>query len=296
MKIILAISDYKGKNVVFATDTFRVFSLEEAVGLVKAGALEDISLVRRSGSIYLRTKKNVPKERELGTISLTDDDLITFSQGFSHAKSTPALSRYLELYRDNLVDSHELIKPIRNLFRVPIVPVRDVLVANKNYIFSASKHFEIDPFLLSAILIDEIAGILPFEPIMDRVKASGFGFNTSVGVSQMMADTANNLIRKGLYNPNPKDSKLPFKRMNLSARLYLYPYLFQPKHNIFFAAALIKSFIDDWRSFVDLTSRPKILATLYHLPYKPPRANPDSNERGVQIVEEFYPLANKWLR
>jgi len=295
MKIVLAVADYKGKNVVFVTDQFQVVSLEQAAKLVTSGVFEDMSVVRNKNGLYLRTKKNVPKERELSAISLTSDELVSFAQGFAHPQSTSPISRYLELYQASLVDGNEFIKPIGKFFKVSIVPVRDALVANQKHIFLAAKHFGIDPFLLGAILIDEIARLLPFEPIFDQIKASGLGRNTSVGIAQVMSDTANNLIRKGLYNPNLKDSGLPLKRMNSAARSYLYTYLIQPNHNIFFAAALIRSFIDEWIHFVDLNLRPEILTTLYHLPHKSPRVNPDSNERGVQIFEEFYPLAKKWL-
>ncbi|OHB25370.1 MAG: hypothetical protein A2542_01710 [Parcubacteria group bacterium RIFOXYD2_FULL_52_8] len=295
MKIILAVADYKGKNVVFVSNEFQVLSLEEAARLVKSGVLEDVSLVRRGSSVYLRTKKKVPRERELNALSLTSSELTAFAQGLSHAKSTPALSRYLELYRTSLAGEHEFIKPIRNLFKVPVVLVREALVAHQAYISSAATHFKIDPFLLGAILIDEISATLPLEAIFENITAKGFGFNTSVGVAQVKIDTANDLIRKGLHNPNPKDTKLPFGRMNPSARLYLAPYVVQPKHNIFFAAGFMRFVTDFWRAKADLSIRPEIIATLYHQGYGKPHANPRPNERGEQIATEFYRLAEIWL-
>ena len=296
MRIILAVADYNGKNVVFVTEQFQVVTLDQARKLVASGLFEDMSVVRNKNGFYLRTKKNIPKERELGHLSLTVHELTAFAQGAVHAKSTRAISRYLELYQDSLVGEHEFIKPLRTLFKVPVVPVRDMLVANQKYIFSAAEHFRVDPFLLGAILIDEVAGILPFEAIFENIGAKAIGLNTSVGVAQVKIDTANHLIRKGLYNPNPKDKKLPFRRMNPASRLYLAPYIIEPKHNIFFAAALIRSFVDEWYKFVDLSKMPEIIATLYHLDHRPPHADPHHNARGEQIAVEFYSLAKKWLK
>ena len=69
----------------------------------------------------------------------------------------------------------------------------------------------------------------------------------------------------------------------------------QPKHSIFFAAATIRSFIDEWASEIDLSKRPEIIAALYHLPYREPHDKPGTNDRSMQITEEFYPLAKTIL-
>lgn len=63
-----------------------------------------------------------------------------------------------------------------------------------------------------------------------------------------------------------------------------------------FAVARMRALIDEWRRFVDLSQRPEIIATLYHLPYKKPHADPRPNDRGLQIVKEFYPLAKNWIQ
>src|SRR3989344_2549710 len=88
-----------------------------------------------------------------------------------------------------------------------------------------------------------------------------------------------------------KDSKLSQKNVGKVSRSYLYQYVAQPKHSIFFAAATIRSFVKEWAYKIDLSKRPEILAALYHLPYREPKENPGSNDRGMQIIEEFYPLA-----
>ena len=140
-------------------------------------------------------------------------------------------------------------------------------------------------------MIDEIARMAPFEKIRDAIASYTVNWNVSVGVAQVKLQTAKGLIRDGYYNPNPKDPKLSQKHIGKVPRAYLYKYVVQPKHSIFFCAAKIRSFIDEWGSEIDLSRRPEIIATLYHLPYRKPHDQPGTNARGMQIVEEFYLLA-----
>ena len=87
MKIILLSLITKDKNVVFVSDTFQVLSLEETARLVNSGIFEDMSVVRRGSEVYLRTKRNVPKERELGSLALSINELTAFAQGLSVQKA-----------------------------------------------------------------------------------------------------------------------------------------------------------------------------------------------------------------
>lgn len=132
--------------------------------------------------------------------------------------------------------------------------------------------------------------------MFDQLGAAIVGLNISVGIAQVKIDTANQLIKRSLYNPNPNDKKLPFVGvLSNSDRKYLYKYLIQPKHNIRFAAALIRAFIDDWKKEIDLSEKSEILATLYHLPYRKPHSKPEADKRGNQIAIEFYEYAKKWI-
>ncbi|MBI4600069.1 DUF1402 family protein [Candidatus Uhrbacteria bacterium] len=128
-----------------------------------------------------------------------------------------------------------------------------------------------------------------------NVEGDLVGLNTSAGVAQVKLATANSVIRSGRYNPNPDDPTLPFGKLTLSACKQLYVYVKQSKHSIFFAAAVIRGFIDEWRAYVDLSKRPEIIGTLYHLPSRAPHAAPIPDKRGRQIADEFYPLAKQWL-
>lgn len=173
----------------------------------------------------------------------------------------------------------------------------NLFVVNGTYgEYLAAKEFDIDPYLLGAILIDENVRMSPFEEIQDKFLLQLLGRNVSVGVAQVRLETANGLIKNELYNPNPDDAKLPFSgNLRKADREYLYEYVVQPKHNIRFATARIRGLIKEWSKYIDISGMPEILGTLYHRSYVVPHAHPDPNDRGTQIADEFYPLANKWL-
>ena len=153
-----------------------------------------------------------------------------------------------------------------------------------------------DPYLLVAIIIDEIARFAPIEPITDPLAGYFIGVNTSIGLAQVETDTAQDLIKRGYYNPNPDDDELPQENILKVSRRHLYQYLKDPKHSIFFAAARMRALTDEWKKFIDISKRPEIIATLYHLPRRLPHADPQPNARGLQIINEFYPFAKDWLR
>ncbi|MFY9462839.1 MAG: DUF1402 family protein [Candidatus Sungiibacteriota bacterium] len=85
-------------------------------------------------------------------------------------------------------------------------------------------------------------------------------------------------------------------RIRKTSRSHLYTYVVQPQHSIFFAAARMRKLIDEWQKYVNISKSPDIIASLYSLKGKTPHAHPQPNDRGLQIANEFYPLAKKWLQ
>ena len=288
MKIILVVTDSRKKNLIFVTNKFQTLSLDEAINLAKDNKIEGVHVVGRSSSTYLRTDKRVPKSWELESLSIPGY-LLT-----SSPINIPAVNDFLKLYHESLRKDMNLLR-LENGQLAPVEQVKVKLASHRNSIFDAAKKFDIDPYLIGSILIDEIARFIPYENIYEKLKGDVVGFNASVGVGQVKIDTAYGLIKAGYYNPNPNDSKLSFKRLNQGTRRYLYNYLTDPKHNIFFVAAKIRQLIDEWQKFIDLKKKPEIIATLYSRSYKAPHSDPKPNDRGLQIVEEFYILANEYL-
>ncbi len=58
----------------------------------------------------------------------------------------------------------------------------------------------------------------------------------------------------------------------------------------------MREIVDQWLPIIDLTNRPEIIGTLYSQGQRRPNKNPGATNRGLQIKNEFYPLAKKILR
>ncbi len=295
MKIVLAVEGAKGKNVVFVSDTLQTYSLEEAVRLAQKGQLESIYAVSGRGGNYLRTSRSISNQEQLERLSISSYQLFASTNDIRHAVSTPAFSRYLQLYAHSLEKDGGPLIVIEGTVTTTKEAVKMKLQSHQTIIFDAGKKFNIDPYLLGAIVIDEIARIAPWEFITDPLLGYFIGINASVGIAQVKLETARGLIKGGYYNPNPADSKLLPENIARTSRMYLYQYVKEPKHSIFFAAAQMRSLIVEWKTLQDISKQPEIIATLYSLKGKTPHKNPEANERGLQIAGEFYELAKMWL-
>lgn len=260
MKILLVVTNSRRKNLVFASDSFKMLSLEETLTKATSASFDNLFVVKGSYGGYLRSVPNNSEKDNLDTISVTAADIIAYANRTRHFNSTDAISRYTAEFYASVIESGK-------------------------------------PYLLGAILIDEIVRMVPFEEVWDKFLLKLLGRNVSVGVAQVKLETANGLIKRGLYNPNPNDAKLPFSgNLRQIDREHLYGYVMQPKHNIRFAAARIRDLIKGWSIYIDISGMPEILGTLYHRSYVSPHAHPIPNKRGSQIAEEFYALATRWLR
>lgn len=293
MKFVLVVTDARGKNLAFVSRELQTLSLIEAIEAVRRGDVVGAYVVERKTGAYIRTKTSVPKLEQFDQIAIPFKNLLSYAQGV--AVNSPPLNKYIDAYASSLQRGQLIIRPV-GYVSILTADVKNRIDPRREDIFGAARQFSIDPYLLGAILIDETARLLPFEPMIDALQGGMAGKDTSVGIAQVKLDTANSLIRKGLYNPNPDDKALPFKRLNDGARIYLYQYVIQPRHNIFFSAAFIRSLIDAWKNSLDLSKRPEILATLYHRGHVKPHSDPDPDERGSQIAGEFYQLASQWLQ
>ena len=295
MKIILVATDARGKNLVFVTDTLRAYSLQEALQLAKEGGLENAYPVQGSVGPYLRTKPNTPRKEHLDRLSISSYQLFSSLDNINYALSTPAFGNYWRLYQGSLIRNQPLIV-INGHPRITKEAAKAKLQSYRDIIFAAAKKFNTDPYLLGAIIIDEIARMAPFEDIRDALTGQFIGINTSAGIAQVKTKTARGLIKSGYYNPNPNDKNLSPERIQKTSLSYLYQHVKEPKHSISFAAAKMRALVDEWQKSVDISKSPEIIATLYSLKGKAPHIHPRPNDRGLQIANEFYKLAQEWLR
>lgn len=293
MKIILVISDTERINIVFVTDTLIVYSLPEAIKAVQSGKIQSVHTVKTGAGTYLRANPNDAPKDNLEFIAHSSYQLYNAIDKAAFL-SGPGLRQYWDAYSKSLEqlglkkDAFIWIAGERSATKEHVI---SVLHKHRDIIHAAAAHFEIDPYLLGAIMIDEIARMAPFEEIRDAVASFVLNWNVSVGVAQVKLQTAKGLIRDGYHNPNPEDPRLLKKRIATVSLRHLYQYVVQPKHSIFLSTARIRSLIDEWNPVIDLSMRPEIIATLYHLPYRKPNDQPDANDRGMQIFDEFYPIA-----
>jgi len=295
MKFILVVTDTRGKNLAFVSRELQTLSLTEATEAVRRGDVAGAYVVERKTGVYIRTKASVPKLEQFEKISISFKKLLSYAQGIRTAETILPLNTYINRFTSSLTDQPFITLAGNPPWKVLATDVQKKVISQRANIFASADKFNIDPYLLGAILVDEIAHLHPFEEIFDALGVKIIGGNTSVGIAQIKTDTANSIIEQGLYNPNPDDLKLPFKKLDKPAREYLYTYLVAPKHCIFFAGAYIQSIIHFWSSHIDLTKRHEIIGTLYSQGYGKPKPNPEANERGTQIATEFYSLAKQWL-
>ena len=282
MKILIALADSTGKNIAFITDDLVTRTMEEIISLVKKKMIGGVHVVSTENGPYVRANRNKTQTDNLDFLSVSAADFLEELKQEGHSQ---AAERFHEALDKRLREQSEPDK---------IIYLDKRARGTKNQIFNrlkplapeikaAAKKYDIDPYTLGAILVDEYLRIGPddFLDILGRYDI----WDTSVGLAQIKMDTARDIIAKGYYkgvDPSIFDSDL-------------YALLTNDKKSIHFAAACIKIHIDQWRSEIDLSDRPEILGTLYSWGYKTPHGKPGPSDRGKQIKNKLYPFAKEIL-
>lgn len=298
MKIILAVEDEAGRSSLLIADDGTVYTLTEALELVKKDQISGLRVATRNGVSYLRASRRRVGVPALQNVSVSTKSMLS-AGNVTNIFAQPQFRPFWDFYQNQLEKQAIQGKLIVSVDGQPfdtVNHVQSVLLPYKEHIFSAAQQFQIDPYLLAAIIIDETVRLAPFEEIAEKIKSTFVrSSNVSVGIAQVKLQTAKDLIRQGYYNPNPLDEKLSKKAITATSLAHLYSYVANPKHNVYFAAAKMKALIDEWKLKAGIEIPPVIIATLYHLTYKPPHATPQTNVRGEQIIAEFYLLAKEIL-
>lgn len=299
VKIILIATDSKKKSLVFVDENLKVYSLEKAINSAQNGLFKNAYVVNRLGNFYLRSFPNLAKQDNLDYISVSSYKLFYSLDDIGKILSVPAFKNYWRKYQQNLLQEQQEREDafiiIDGHLRIAKTVAKSNLLSNEDIIFSAASKFDVDPYLLAAILIDELARMNPIENVTDMLTVYFIGVNTSAGIGQIKTDTAKGLMLSGYYNPD-MDKFSSKEKIKKATRQQIYEYIKQPKHSIFLAAARMRYFIDEWKKFIDLSKKPEIIATLYSLSKDNPKSNPQPNGRGLQITNEFYNLAKEWLK
>ncbi len=296
MKIVLAIANSKGRTIAYVLDDGRRYPTDAAIGLAKSGHIEGVEVVKRSGTEYIRSKKSHNAKFNLDEVTVSAMQILYLGTTGPQMMAKPVFQPYWNLYQKSLetkAEKGEVIIAIEGRSFSTDAHVRDALGSIKDIVFEASAQFKIDPYLYGAILTDEIVRFAPFEELTDRIMM-GRGRDVSVGIAQVVLSVAKSLVQKGYYNPNPNDEKLSKDVISGTSISYFYKYLIDPKYCIYFGAANIRSMLNVWKLEIGLDLSPEIVASLYSLG-KAPHVNPTPNDRGLQIVGEFMPLAKTIL-
>jgi hypothetical protein len=288
MKIILVIENEKGKNILFITNSMQSLTLVEALQAVQTEEIENTHTVRDN---YIRSNPNKTAEDNLDILTISSHQLEKSLHNYDEIKDYPALQGYEEIRNENIKISTDVIF-IAGCPRKTKSEVTNHLVPYSSLIIKAAQTQKIDPNLLGAILIDEYLRLGP-DDLFDW--AAKIGLDTSVGIAQVSIETARSLIKRGLYNPNPNDPKLEAENIDKTNKAYIYGYIKKPLHSVNLAAAKIRSLIEDWQKYTDISKAPAILGSLYSM-YKKPHSNPEPNDRGRQIAGEFYGISEDILK
>ena len=299
MKIIFVITDRKYRPVYFILDDLRAYTLKQMVSLVGKGRVAGVHVVWRKEGPYIRSNPNATSEDNLHALSVSGGVLA----GFKHGTIPPALLRYLKKRDELLKDKERRNEKVISIDGARRRTEKEAVAHLSQYrplVRAAAKRFNIDPYLLGAVLIDEYCRLDFMEEqrewalswVSDYRRKEG---NLSVGIAQVKIETARELIREGYYTPNGRDPNLLPDHIARTSRKHLYDYISQPVHSVALGAARIRQIIDSWKPKVDLSKKPDIVGTLYSLPSHTPHPNPKSNPRGRQIGSEFYRLAKKVL-
>lgn len=256
-------------------------------------------VVRTGPGSYIRANPNTMEDDNLDILSISSYKLFAAIDDLSAVAHLPGFRQYWKYYSAYLRTRQKKGEKLIRIGGRPLATHHDVVVTlrpHRQLILDAANHFSIDPNTLGAVIIDEWVRAHIWEEIFDKLLPTLVGWNASAGIAQVKLETARGLIRDGYYNPNPKDKKLAEENIGRVPRSYLYEYVVQPKHSVYFSAARIREIIDQWLLVIDLSDRPEIIGTLYSQKKRTPNKTPRPTDRGVQIKNEFYPLATKILR
>lgn len=287
MRVILVVEDMKKKNILFVTENGSLYTDKDAIEATSTGLIQDAHIVHSSEKdSYIRSNPNKKKADNLDKLTISISQLNRGLSNYDLIRTHPSLEEYEKIRQSNLQLSDDVIF-VDGIARKTKNKVIAHITKYKSLITDAATQQDIDPQTLAAILIDEYLRMGPDDWFDWRAM---IGIETTIGIAQVNVETARNLIKLGLYNPNPEDKKLFKDNIKDVSKAHLYKYLKEPKHSINFSAAKIRYDINHWKPKKDISNLPDIIGTLYNQSDRTPRENPDPSDRGLQIYTEFYPI------
>jgi soluble lytic murein transglycosylase-like protein len=232
-KIILVITNSRGVSEAFVTDDFQYLLLDEALILVKRGVLAGVHFVKGKNGAYLRSNHNTAIEDNLDTLSLPAGRLFEAIKEHDEDGRVTAYAKAYGKFLELRFRRDELLY-LDGIAQIPKKEVLQRLRPLASAIKEIAARYDVDPYLLGAILIDELARMGP-DDLLDILGKLG-ARDTTVGLAQVKLSTARDMIKKKLY---PADLDISQSR--------LYDLLTDDKASVRFAAAYL-SFIKKLRA------------------------------------------------
>ncbi len=289
MDIILRVMSKPAEKELFIDENLKIYNKEDIVFLVKQKKIDDLYLAKRKGKIYIRSKPNIKTADNISYKTISNTELIAFCKNYAKANTDKKIKRYDDVCRERRKKNFIIVKDDKGDFTSTKTSddIETHLKKHKNIILTASKKQNIDPLLLSAILIDEYCR-MGWDDWLDWLGALNVK-DTSVGIAQIKLSTAREILKKRYYNPVP--GKITYQ--SPPAQIWLC--LNQPEHSIQFSAAAVRLSIDYWRKKkIDISKQPRILAYLYSYGYTKDIKGAIV-KRCKQISTEFYQMAKSIL-
>lgn len=289
MKIILVIADGRGKNIIYILDNMLALTLEEIVEAVQKNQIPGAHVVFAKNGRYIRSNHNALLEDNLESISVSARNLGQRKKSKIPKNANVFIKEKIAFLRNKENQSKKVIY-IDGEIKSTEENIIRYLLKYRRIIYSAAKDLKVDRVLLGAILIDEFLRRSWTDDWFDWLAI--LGRDTSVGLAQIKISTAKDLIRRGFYNPNPQDKNLSSRNIKKTPSRYLFKYLDNPKHSIYFAAAKINQIKKDFSRRFDIANQ-EIIGDLYS--GTKPLSRSKATSRGKQISEEFYGIAKRAL-
>jgi hypothetical protein len=284
MNILLIITTSNGRKQLFLNEEFGATQLSDLIATL---SLEHSTLevVSRAGSPYIRSKKDGTKSNNLTSISVSYGQIQKALCNLARPTTNQTerlVYAYLKKRSESIIQnsSGQEIIFIDGFARATRPEVESHIKHLKKYVIHSSQTQQIDPFLLSAILIDEYCR-KELDDTLDFL--AWFGLNTSVGVAQIKLKTAREMIAVG-YIPN------------ISSKISdpdLYRLLTDNQMGVAFCAARIRQILDYWKSNghpLSAETQVGVVGQLYSQGLGSPKSNPVILARGAQAIK-FYALA-----
>lgn len=106
-KIILALADAKGKNILFVLDNFQALKLNRAIAKIKQGGIPNAQVIKKGKTVYIRSAPNSSREDNLDFISISISVLMRIAFGSVLGKQYQAALRNYFQTREEILKTKE---------------------------------------------------------------------------------------------------------------------------------------------------------------------------------------------